>query len=145
MRFPGRGEGSGLWTLDEKGPFSVRDETFIAFSPQFTRKDRGRGQADPLNLTSLSVPSSPYLFCPPPLREKLLKVGINPGELYHLFSSSPLSSPHHVMPMAVNEREGGAKTALRSSAISKVGDFSPFCVDAAAASLFSSLPPSHRI
>ena len=27
----------------EEGPFSVRDETFIAFSPQFTRKDGGGG------------------------------------------------------------------------------------------------------
>ena len=45
------GKGPGPWTESgrwnsgprEEGPFSVRDETFIAFSPQFTRKDGGGG------------------------------------------------------------------------------------------------------
>ena len=56
-------------------------------------------RADPLNLTSLSL-SPPSLSFLSPSQEKLLKVGINPGELYHLFSvvssSLSLSTSHHV-------------------------------------------------
>ena len=131
---------------------SLRERTAVAAEDA----DRPAGMvepADPLNLMSLSLRPSPYLLCPLPSSsaslEKLLKVGINPGELYHLssLSLSPLFTSHHVMPMAVNEREGGAKTAAKPSPSQKlVGDFSSFCVDAAAAAAFEPFfSPSHRI
>ena len=132
---------------------SLRERTAVAAEDA----DRPAGMvepADPLNLMSLSLSlrPSPYLLCPlapssSASLEKLLKVGINPGELYHLSSLSPLFTSHHVMPMAVNEREGGAKTAAKPSPSQKlVGDFSSFCVDAAAAAAFELFfSPSHRI
>ena len=127
---------------------SLRERTAVAAEDA----DRPAGMvepADPLNLMSLSlrppiffVPSRSLFFCLP---RETLESGNKSGRV--ISSLSPLFTSHHVMPMAVNEREGGAKTAAKPSPSQKlVGDFSSFCVDAAAAAAFELFfSPSHRI
>ena len=81
--------------------------------------------ADPLNLMSLSLRPSPYLLCPLPSSsaslEKLLKVGINPGELYHLSLSL---SPLHIASRDAHgckRKRGRRKNGRQAIAIPKVG------------------------
>ena len=134
---------------------SLRERTAAAVAAEDADRPAGMVEpADPLNLMSLSLsPSVPLSSLSPRslffrLPRETLESGNKSGRVISsLLSLSPLFTSHHVMPMAVNEREGGAKTAAKPSPSQKlVGDFSSFCVDAAAAAAFEPFfSPSHRI
>ena len=102
---------------------SLRERTAVAVAADADRHAGMVEPADPLNLMSLS-PSVPYLLCPlapsSASLEKLLKVGINPGELYHLSSPSPLhiaSRDAH----GCKRKRGRRKNGRQAIAIPKVG------------------------